>query len=146
MIRAARGFTLVELIMVMVIIGIMAVVAIPRMDTGAYHAAEFHDKTIAALRFAQKTATSHRRVVCVSFPDDHTLDLTIDSDKNGVCETPLSLPGTTNNRLLSSDPVSAFFNAQPGSLNFLADGTSADANFTAGNEVVTVVGATGYVQ
>lgn len=73
MMRRSRGFTLVELVTIMIIVGILAVFAIPRMDTAGYHAAQFHDQTVAALRFAQKTAVSHRRLVCVSFPDASTL-------------------------------------------------------------------------
>ena len=48
------GFTVVELVMVIVIIGIIAVVAVPRMDTSTFRALEFHDRTVAALRHAQK--------------------------------------------------------------------------------------------
>src|ERR1035437_7525698 len=75
--KTSSGFTMIELVMVMVIIGILAVVAIARMDTSGYRALEFHDKTVAALRYAQKTATSHRRLVCVAFTAS-TVTLTID--------------------------------------------------------------------
>jgi MSHA pilin protein MshC len=144
--QRAGGFTLVELVTIMVLLGILAAVAIPRMDTGGYRALEFHEQTVAALRFAQKTAVSHRRPVCVTFPDIHTLVLTIDGDRDGVCETALALPGTTINQLLSGDRAAAFFAPLPAALTFVADGTSAGAAFAAGNEPITVVGATGYVR
>lgn len=64
---AHRGFTLVELIMVIVILGLLAVYAAPRMfDSSALSARGFHDETMALLRYAQKTAIAQRRTVCVT--------------------------------------------------------------------------------
>jgi MSHA pilin protein MshC len=65
---AQRGFTLIELIMVMVMLGVLAAVAAPKIfDVSAFNARGFHDQTMAYLRFAQKTAVAQRRTVCVSF-------------------------------------------------------------------------------
>jgi len=147
--RFAGGFTLVELVTVIVILGILAAVVIPRMDTSGYRSTEFHDRTVAALRFAQKTATSHRRLVCVTFPDTHTLQLDVDTDKNGICDTALAVPGSSSNRIISTDPVNAVFNALPASLNFSAVGTSPSGSVSItfkGADDVIVSGATGYVQ
>ena len=147
MVSRADGFTLVELVTIIVILGVLAVVALPRMDTSGYRSIEFHDKTVAALRFAQKTAISHRRLVCVAFPDDHTLALTIDTDKNGACDNLLPIPGAPNNQLVSSDPANAFFTPVPAALNFAADGTSAGGTISLnGANNIVVSGATGYVQ
>lgn len=143
----AGGFTLVELVTVIVILGILAAVAMPRMDTSIYRMLEFHDKTVAALRFAQKTATSHRRLVCVTFPSVSTVQLTIDKDKDGVCDTALSIPGAAGNQVISSDPVSTAFNPLPATLSFAADGTTANRNLVFKDAtIITIVGATGYVQ
>lgn len=61
------GFTLVELIVTMIIIGIMAIVVLPRFDLlSGFDAKGFHDQTVAELRFAQKTALAQRRAVCVN--------------------------------------------------------------------------------
>jgi MSHA pilin protein MshC len=66
--QAERGFTLVELIMVIVIMGVLAVYAAPRMFSNAdFYARGFHDETLALLRYAQKTAIAQRRMVCVNF-------------------------------------------------------------------------------
>jgi MSHA pilin protein MshC len=66
--RVERGFTLIELIMVIVILGVLAVVAAPRLlNTGDFYARGFHDETLSLLRYAQKTAIAQRRTVCVAF-------------------------------------------------------------------------------
>ncbi|TAF71567.1 MAG: type II secretion system protein, partial [Curvibacter sp.] len=50
------GFTLVELVMVIVLLGILAVYAVPRMlNSGDFYARGFHDQSMAYLRYAQKT-------------------------------------------------------------------------------------------
>ena len=154
MMRRSRGFTLVELVTIMIIVGILAVVASPRMDTSAYYAVEFHDRAVAALRFAQKTAVSHRRLVCVSFPDASTLQLNIDTSlKKGACSAAalaLPVPGSANvpnNQVRSSDPAHAKFTALPATLNFDSQGRSGGALLDIeGAARITVVAETGYVQ
>jgi len=146
--RCARGFTLVELVTIMIIVGVLAVVAIPRMDTSGFRATEFRDQVVAALRFAQKTAASHRRNVCVAFPDNHSLALTIAAQWGGACDTALPIPGTNGNRLVSGDSASVYFvDPQPAALTFAHDGTGADRtiNINGAASAIAVVGATGYV-
>jgi MSHA pilin protein MshC len=58
---------LIELIMVMVLLGVMAVFLIPRLNTKDFEARGFHDETLALLRYAQKAAIAQRRTVCVAF-------------------------------------------------------------------------------
>ncbi len=148
--RREAGFTIVELVMTIVMVGVLAVVAWPTMSTSEYRAVEFRDKVVSALRYAQKTATSHRRMVCVAFTAS-SLALTIDHDKSGACNgQALNVPGGTTNVVQSSDAVNAVFSvADPSTLNFnfQSDGTGADRAITvAGQPLIVVVGATGYVQ
>lgn len=64
-----RGFTLIELILVIVVLGVLAVFAAPRIfNSSDFNARGFHDETLALLRYAQKTAIAQRRTVCVTFP------------------------------------------------------------------------------
>ena len=90
---AVRGFTLIELIMVIVIMGVLAVFAAPRMfNTGDFYAQGFHDETLGLLRYAQKTAVAQRRTVCVTFTST-TAKLTIASAAaSNVCNTDLIGP------------------------------------------------------
>jgi MSHA pilin protein MshC len=142
--KHAAGFTLVELVMIIVILGIIAVFAIPRMDTSGYRAVEFRDKVVSALRYAQKTATSHRRMVCVAFTAS-SVALTIDHDRSGACDgQALNLPGSGSNTVQGGDTA---FGALPADFNFLPDGTGADRTLQiSGQPDILVVGATGHVQ
>jgi MSHA pilin protein MshC len=65
--RSQRGFTLAELVIVMVLVGVLASVAIPRMfDTGGFAARGGRDFVASALRDAQRAAIASRRNVCVA--------------------------------------------------------------------------------
>ena len=80
--RPDSGFTLIELIMVMVLAGVLAVVAAPSLfSTGDFYARGFHDETLALLRYAHKTAVAQRHPVCVTF-SSASASLAIDADRN----------------------------------------------------------------
>nr|WP_314538957.1 type II secretion system protein [uncultured Massilia sp.] len=65
--KRAGGFTFVELIAVMVLIGILAAFAVPRLADGSTSAAlTFGDQVVSSLRLAQKNATARRRLVCAN--------------------------------------------------------------------------------
>lgn len=147
--RRSGGFTLTELVMVIVIMGVLAAVALPRLsNVSDFRALEFRDRTVAALRYAQKTATSHRRHVCVTITDS-TVTLTIASAQGmlAACDTPLSIPGSGANIVASADPANAKFSVFPVALGFYPNGTGLGGTLQInGLTDIVVVGETGHVQ
>jgi len=143
------GFSMIELIVVIVVLGILAAVAIPRM-TGLdiYRGLEFRDRTVAALRYAQKTATSHRRHVCVAFtPATVTLTIAAAQGNAAACDTALNIPGAPANVLVSPDATNVVFTAgHAAPLDFFTDGTSGGTVLSIAGQANIVVATTGYVQ
>ncbi len=65
--RTEHGFTLAELILVLLILAALAAVAVPRLDGGLSLAgAAQRDGLVSALRQAHATAMGARRLVCVT--------------------------------------------------------------------------------
>jgi MSHA pilin protein MshC len=64
------GFTLIELIVVIVLVGIVALIAAPRFFTAStFDASRFHEAAISAIRYAQKVAVAqHTDVYVVATP------------------------------------------------------------------------------
>jgi MSHA pilin protein MshC len=75
--RPQCGFTLTELITVIVILGIISAVAIPRFfDRNVFESRGFYDQVISTLRYAQKAAIAQHRFVCVAVTTPQTITLT----------------------------------------------------------------------
>lgn len=153
-----RGFTLIELIMVIIILGVLAVFAAPRMfDKNDAYARGFHDETLGYLRYAQKTAIAQRRTVCVTFGGSNSITLTIAANAATFdCSTAGSLNGPKGAApvVLTARPGVAYA-AAPTSFNFNGLGqpiTSSGASQAtqtmqvAGvDRTITVETSTGYV-
>ena len=143
-----RGFTLVELIVILVILGILAVVVLPRFfDRKEFDARAFLDETAAALRYAQKAAIAERRTVCAAFTAN-SVTLTVRSmPGSGPCDTPLAGPGGTAPYTVTAAGGVTFTSA-PASLSFDAEGRpSAGATLAVSgiSATLTVEAETGYV-
>ena len=119
--RDVHGFTLIELIMVIVILGVLAVFAAPRLfDSNDIYARGFHDETLGYLRYAQKTAIAQRRTVCVTFGGSNSTTLTIAANAATFdCTTAGTLSGPNGAApvVLTAMPGVAY-TAAPTSFNF----------------------------
>ncbi len=112
-----QGFTLIELIMVIVMLGVLAVFAAPRMfNSNDFYARGFHDETLALLRYAQKTAIAQRRTVCVTFPTAAAATLTMAKDPSTAnCATPTTtaLIGPNGSPTITAKPAVTYSTTTP---------------------------------
>lgn len=85
-----------ELIAVLIIMGVLAAIALPRFSASTYGSDELrlYDQTVAALRYAQRTAIAMQRTVCATFSGGNQLALSYSSAYSPPsCDTPLPPPG-----------------------------------------------------
>ena len=134
------GFTLIELIVVIVIVGVLAVAAIPRMfDRSTFDSRGFYDETMSALRYAQKTAIAQRRTVCAAFTNT-SLTLTIASAANvGTCDTNLANPAGSSPFTVTPHSTGITYTSTPTDFNFNALGQASNG------QTIQVKDATGSI-
>ncbi len=153
LVNRISGFTIVELITIIVIMGILAAMAAPRFfDRNVFDSRGFYDQVISTLRYAQKAAIAQHRFVCVAFTAN-SVTLTTGADAN--CGTdltgsagPVSPPPCAQNTY-SVCSNNASFTATPAAFNFDALGrpTPAPPSFRVSGYAtsITVEAETGYV-
>jgi len=129
-----QGFTLVELITVMVIVGILAVAVLPRFFT----VSDFEDRGGAdqvksLLRFAQKTAIAQRRNISVAISGGA-------ASPNCTSTIASASPELTCQVKSTVIPAAGTY-----TFNALGQRTSATGAITLGGTTITIEAETGYV-
>jgi MSHA pilin protein MshC len=140
--RSNRGYSLAELVIVIVIAAIMAALAIPLFNQPQIDATWYHEQVRSGVRYAQRTAVAQRRQVFVLVEAGPRLALCY-ADPCGARVTELA---TGNDFVLNAPSgVALSISASPLSFNGLGQ-PSSGATVNVGGKLVTVNAETGYVQ
>lgn len=141
----ARGFTLAELVTVIVIAAILAAIAIPQFNQPEIDAAWFHEQARSTVRYAQRTAIAQRRCIFVSVaPPQLRLFY---GDSNCAITGSAVADLASGQAVVLAAPASVALGAAPNPFSFNGLGQpSAAATVTVGARTITVNAETGYVQ
>lgn len=150
----SAGFTLVELISSMVVLGILAAIVLPKWagNTG-FEERSFRDSVVAALRYAQKSAIASRRTVCATFSAAPAQVSFSRSTANAAvdCSGGISLVGPEGGDLVVSASSGVAFASLPANIVFDGGGRPGGAATIAilgldASLDITVAAETGYVR
>lgn len=141
------GFTLTELIMVIVIAGILSAVVYAKVDVNSFKAEGSTDEVKSGLRYAHKLAIAQRRPVYVS-----ATGTSVDLCYNLACSSHVTKPPTTDPFTLTASGTAAlssafYFDAQGRpTLTSGALATSAiTLSIAGGTRTLTIEPQTGFV-
>ena len=152
----SRGFTLPELVAVLLMVGILSATALPRLQGAlSFRDDGWRDQVVAALRYAQKVAVSHRRLVCASVGSAGVTLSIAGANPASACST--ALPGIDGQVLAADSKGGAAAAINPGGTVYFqpsgrvsTDGSGANAvdrTITiAGQTPIVLVGETGHVE
>jgi MSHA pilin protein MshC len=136
--RQCKGFSLIELVAVMLLVGILSAVVIPRMaSVSVYDTRGVRDDSISFLRFSQKIAIAQRRWVQVSGTGTglqaHYCSGSLCSTSLGTCV--LAVADPISGQPYQVVPPSNVTVSQPAAFYFDCEGRPVDA---AGSSIPTL--------
>lgn len=149
---SSRGFTFVELIVVLVLLGIVATVALPRFfDLSIFQQRGYYDETVSAVRYAQKLAVASGCDVRVALGATGYA-LTQRSSCDTSSPFTLNVPHPAGSGSFAAAPPNGV-NVSTATIVFTPLGRAANSarvtsNFTGldvGGKTFNVIGETGYV-
>lgn len=149
----SRGFTLLEIIAVMLVLGLLAAIAAPRLDAGrGVEELGFSERLLTGLRIAQRRAQAdgcevrvtvaasgfqiEQRASLCSGPFNRPVAGTAGAGSTLAGAPPAGMP-------LSATPNVFYFDSTGAALDS-AGGSPVDVSITTGLRQIQVVGTTGY--
>ena len=155
----STGFTIVELVLVIAILGVVTLIALPRFFSSAGFVDSFADSEVrAVLRYAQKMAVKTNCPVRVTVTTGPPAVLALAQSTNVIDCTDLSataaVPGPTPGRsltpILDGQSVTISATASPFLFDALGQATvlgiPTDVTVTVGSTAISIEGETGFLQ
>ena len=140
--RLPRGVTLVELIAVLVLVGVLAAVALPRLGGAlALQSAAWRDQVKAGLLQGRVLAQGHRRLVCATLITDEIRLTMASANPASACNTPIKGPDGDARWAVDNNAIT-LTQTPAGTLYFQPDGriTSDGAGLSSRNTSVSLAG------
>ena len=153
---AGAGFTVIELVVVIVLLGLLTVVALPRLDgVLTLRSPAWRDQVLGTLRTAHSLAQGHRRLVCASVATGAVSLSIASTNPASACDT--ALPGGDGVSAYATESSGIATSVAPGgTVYFQPDGRitsdgagvgALNASISVGGETaISLVGDTGHVE
>ena len=150
------GFTMVELIVVLLLLGILSVYAMPKLVAAiSIQDGAWRDELTSALRFAQKGAVARRRLTCVSINNTTVTITSATSNPASSCSAAINGPNGSatfatapnGNAVTTVSPSGVIYFQPDGRVTTDGAGASSATRTISmtGAADVTVLGETGHV-